>query len=48
MTNWKGFGSIYGSEQGPEAGSCEHHNEPSDSIHGGEILDQWNNYQVYK
>jgi hypothetical protein len=28
-----------GSGQGPVAGSCEHDNEPSDSIKGGGLLD---------
>jgi hypothetical protein len=28
-----------GSGQGPMAGSCEHDNEPSGSIKGGEFLD---------
>jgi len=28
-----------GSGQGPVAGSCEHGNEPSDSIKGWEFLD---------
>jgi hypothetical protein len=27
----------YGTEQGPVAGSCEHDNEPSGSIKGGEF-----------
>jgi hypothetical protein len=28
-----------GSEYGPVAGSCEHGNEPSSSLKGGEFLD---------
>jgi len=28
-----------GSEQGPVAGRCEHDNEPSGSIKGGEFFD---------
>jgi len=31
---------AYGSGQGPLAGTCEHGNEPSGSIQGGEFLDQ--------
>jgi hypothetical protein len=27
-------------------GSCGHGNEPSDSIKGGEFLDQWSDYQM--
>jgi hypothetical protein len=30
------------------AGSCEHDNEPSGSIKGGEFLDQLNDYQDLK
>jgi len=29
----------FGSGHGPVAGSCEHGNEPSDSIKGGEFID---------
>jgi hypothetical protein len=31
---------AFGSGHGPVAGSCEHGDEPSDSIQGGEFLDQ--------
>jgi len=30
------------------AGSCEHDNEPSGSIKGGELLEQLNEYQLLK
>jgi hypothetical protein len=30
--------AAFGSGYGPLAGSCEHNNEPSDSIKGGEFL----------
>jgi hypothetical protein len=30
------------------AGSCEHRNEPSHSINGGEFLDWLNDYQLLK
>jgi len=33
-----------GSGQETVAGSCEHSNEPSGSIKGGEFLDQVSNY----
>jgi hypothetical protein len=36
---WEGLDSS-GSGQGPVAGCCEHGNEPSGSIKGGEFLDQ--------
>jgi hypothetical protein len=29
-------------------GSCEHNNEPSGSIKGGEFLDQLGDYQILK
>jgi hypothetical protein len=34
--------------QGPVAGSCEHGNEPSVSIRGGEFLDFLSDYQLFK
>jgi hypothetical protein len=37
-------GSLYG----PVVGSCEHGNEPSGSMKGGEFLDQINDYQFLK
>jgi hypothetical protein len=37
-----------GSEEGPVAGSCEHGNETSGSINGGEFLDQLSNYKLLK
>jgi hypothetical protein len=33
-----------GSAQGPGVGSCEHSNEPSDSIKGAEFLQQVSKY----
>jgi hypothetical protein len=33
---------------GPVAGSCEHDNETSGSIKGGEFLDQLSDYQFLK
>jgi hypothetical protein len=37
-----------GSGYGPATGSCEHGNEPSSSIKGGEFLDQLSDYQLLK
>jgi hypothetical protein len=37
-----------GSGQGPVAVPCEHCNEPSGSIKGGEFLDQLNDYYLLK
>jgi len=36
---WKLWTSFIGSEEGPVAGSCEHGNEASGSVKGGEFLD---------
>jgi len=33
---------------GPVVGFCEHGNEPSDSIKGGEFLDYMSDYQLLK
>jgi hypothetical protein len=41
---WTGF--ISGQE--PVTGSCEHGNEPSVSINGGEFLDYISDYQLLK
>jgi hypothetical protein len=38
---------IYGSAEGPLAGSCEHSNEPSGSIKGREFI-QLNDYEFLK
>jgi hypothetical protein len=37
---------VSGSGMGPVAGSCEHGNEPSSSIKGGEILDYMRDDQL--
>jgi hypothetical protein len=37
-----------GSESGQASGSCEHSNEMSDSIKGGESLEQLSDYELLK
>jgi len=37
-----------GSEYGPVAGSCEHDNEPSGSLKGGEFFDHLSNCQLFR
>jgi hypothetical protein len=36
---WEDVDWIHLTQDGPAAGSCEHGNEPSGSMKGGEILD---------
>jgi hypothetical protein len=39
---------LSGSEQGQVVGSCEHGNEPSAYIQGGEFLDQLSDWYLLK
>jgi hypothetical protein len=47
---WEGVGGLgaYGLGLGPMVGSCEHGNEPSDSIKGGELVDYPSDCQLLK